>query len=64
MMEPVPWRYHSGMQALVLSLPEMNGKAIAYPTKLLRELGWKADDIQLLRSLPRADESRLVTPRR
>jgi len=60
----VPWRYHSGLQALIFTLPEMNGKAVAFPTKSLREAGWKADDIQLLRVLPRADESRLAGPQR
>lgn len=50
------WYYHSGRQALCLRLPEMQGKAQAWHTAEIRSLGWKCDDIQCIRSLPRVDE--------
>lgn len=56
---PVPWRFHAGMQALVFCDVAFRGKAVAFPTAGLRAAGWKADDLELRKSLPRAEERRI-----
>jgi hypothetical protein len=49
--------YHTGLQALVMPHPTIPGQQVAVPTKTLRDLGWKCDDDDLRKTLPRADPS-------
>jgi hypothetical protein len=50
------WFYHSGMQALICAIPLQGTKPIAFLTKGLRAAGWRADDLELRKALPRADQ--------
>jgi hypothetical protein len=47
------------MQALVFCDPAFHGRAVAFPTVGLRAAGWTADDLELRRCLPRAEERRI-----
>jgi hypothetical protein len=58
--------YHVGARSLVCPLPEP-GEAgapthFAIATEALRRAGWKADDRELERSLPRADTPPVFRP--
>jgi len=64
--------YHSGHHALVYPNPEKMGfdqagnivvqGYIAFPTKFLRDFGWKAADDDFARCLPRYDMPLIVPP--
>jgi hypothetical protein len=49
--------FHSAQNAMVFPGPD--GKPMAITTKVLRELGWKAEDADMRKALPRFDVPRV-----
>ena len=58
--------YHAGARSLVCPLPDGVGPSgqthFAITTEALRAQGWKADDRELAKSLPRADTPPVHAP--
>jgi len=63
-MQPGPdtlFAYHGGFQAL--AMPGPDGRILLIATKTVRQLGWKGEDADYAKSLPRIPEpSRIVVP--
>jgi hypothetical protein len=57
----VIFAYHHASRSLVLPRPDAVGH-FAVTTAALRAMGWKADDEDLRKSLPRADTPTVARP--